>query len=105
MCEHTIDGLTSLVDLLAIANKYQVQGLKDFCADKLVPEICNETVAELWAASEMFQCFRLKIAVHSFLCKSGAFKDLNKVPGLENVVKSRPEYMCDLLTFVSMRKL
>ena len=29
MCEQTIDGLTSLVDLLAIANKYQVQGLKD----------------------------------------------------------------------------
>ena len=72
-------------------------------ADHLIPEISTETVASLWTASEMHQSFKLKVAVHSFLAQNWTFSNLDQIQGIADVIRARPEYMCDLMTFVSLR--
>ena len=91
------------VDLLAIANKYQVTGLKSLVSDHLAVEICHETVADLWVASEMHQAFKLKVAVHDFLCENWTFSNLEEISGIGDIVRTRPEYLCDLLTYMNMK--
>ena len=91
------------VDLLAIANKYQVTGLKSLVSDHLAIEICHETVADLWVASEMHQAFKLKVAVHDFLCENWTFSNLEEISGIGDIVRTRPEYLCDLLTYMNLK--
>jgi len=86
------DSLT--IELLLMADKYELAALKDACAKYLATHVTKQNVAELWEVSDALKTPELIKAVRDFLQKATHW--MSEIPGMENVIKKNPGYILDL---------
>jgi len=86
------------VQLLGMANKYDVKVLQQACAKEVASDIKKENVAEAWLAAELYQIPELLRAVQEFLKKN--WYSRAEMPGINDVIKNNPEFMCGLVTYL-----
>jgi len=85
------------VQLLGMANKYEVKALKEACAKHLASDIKKENIVEVWKAAELCQMPQLLGAVQEFLKKNWSSR--GEMPGINDVLKNHPMFVCDLVTY------
>jgi len=90
------DDARYTVQLLGIANKYNVEVLQKACAKYLASDIKKENIADLWVAAELCQMPELLRAVQEFLKNNWGSR--GEMPGIDDVIRNHPEFMCGLVT-------
>jgi len=88
-------------DLLDMAHKYQVEPMKEACAGYLSRHLTKDNAADLWVRSVTYQLADLTASVHAFLAKNWSRR--HQCVGVDDVIKSYPGYVLDLLSFVAKK--
>ena len=88
------DGSEIDMDLLAIANKYQIKSLKSICERKLCEELDVNNTLDAWIGANLFDCNNLLASCENFLSKY--WLDVQETESFERLRKENCEGMCKL---------
>jgi len=86
------------VQLLGMANKYDVKVLQQACAKEVASDIKKENVADAWLAAELCQIPELLTAVQEFLKKNWSSRA--EMPGIDDIIENHPKFVCGLVTYL-----
>jgi len=89
--------------LLAMAHKYQVKSMMDTCSNYLSANVTKDNVSQVWLVSKACEFPKLAHAVHVFLADNWKSKD--ELTGIVDVIKSHPEYMVDLMSYIIQKQV
>ncbi|XP_052153746.1 BTB/POZ and MATH domain-containing protein 1-like [Oryza glaberrima] len=86
-----------LPDLVAAANRYKIERLRLVCEQKLCKYVNGRTVVAMLAFAEEHHCNGLKENCLHFLDDTVKLREIVKAEGLENLSKSYPSILKDLI--------
>uniref|UniRef100_A0A0E0KQU1 Uncharacterized protein n=1 Tax=Oryza punctata TaxID=4537 RepID=A0A0E0KQU1_ORYPU len=86
-----------LPDLVAAANRYKIERLRLVCEQKLCEYVNGRTVVAMLAFAEEHHCNGLKENCLHFLDDPVKLREIVKAEGLENLSKSYPSILKDLI--------
>jgi len=88
--------------LLTIADKYDIELLKQRCEINLAKSLNDSNVTDMWIVANKYQASLLKDAVLAFLRNNWDRK--GEIKDLEKVLVERAAFIKDLLPFLSMNQ-
>ncbi|KAJ1262119.1 hypothetical protein BS78_09G083000 [Paspalum vaginatum] len=91
------DAAAMLPDLVAAANRYQMERLRLLCEDKLCQFVNVRTVAIILAFAAEHHCQGLKEACFQFLSDTENLREVFKINGLEHLRESCPSVLEELI--------
>jgi hypothetical protein len=91
------------IDLLAIANTYEITSLQIYCEKKLCEELDIGNVLDAWIGADFLSCKRFSKACEDFILAKRI--DVNKNESFSKLIKAYPEKIAILTTNLLSAKL
>lgn len=83
--------------VLAAADRYSIERLKNICEQKLLQTISTDTVATTLALAEQHDCQRLKAGCVGFISRGGNLKKVLATDGFRHLMLSCPSIFDEIL--------
>jgi speckle-type POZ protein len=96
-----VDTMAS--DLLAAADKYELEHLKVLCEISLKKTVCTANAAELYALSDMYHAKQLRAATVDYIINHSA--QVMETEGWKLLMLNRPALIIDAHRLVALRNL
>jgi len=99
--EGSLDNMDFDEKLLAIAEKYEIELLKQSCEASLAEQLDDSSVAGMWVVADTCNAATLKGAVIKYLCNNWERRE--EFDDLEKVLVQRPTLIKDILPLISIK--
>ncbi|KAL5216209.1 hypothetical protein ABZP36_007610 [Zizania latifolia] len=96
------DAAAMLPDLVAAANRYKMERLRQVCEDKLCEYVNGTTFAAMLTFAGEHHCHGLKDKCLRFIDDPANLRSVVETEGLENLIKTYPSVLKDLIAKLVM---